>query len=170
MRLFTSLEFNSLEDLFLEQIGDLYDAEQRLTQALPKMAEAAHSPALKKAFQSHLRETKGHVTRLERVFKQFGKTPERETCAAMKGLISEGEDMIHATGDPHVKDAALIAAAQRVEHYEMAGYGTVRAFAEELGRNDVASELQKTLDEEGNADKILTQIAEQEANVQSHRH
>src|SRR5580704_16111671 len=111
MRLFTSLEFNSLEDLFLEQIGDLYDAEQRLTQALPKMADAAHSPALKSAFQTHLRETKGHVSRLERIFKQFGKTPERETCAAMKGLISEGEDMINATGDPHVKDAALIAAA-----------------------------------------------------------
>jgi ferritin-like metal-binding protein YciE len=170
MRLFTSLEFNSLEDLFLEQIGDLYDAEQRLTQALPKMADAAHSPALKSAFQTHLRETKGHVSRLERIFKQFGKTPERETCAAMKGLISEGEDMINATGDPHVMDAALIAAAQRVEHYEMAGYGTVRAFAEELGRSDVASELQKTLDEEGNADKILTQIAEQEANVQAQRH
>jgi ferritin-like metal-binding protein YciE len=170
MRLFTSLEFNSLEALFLEQIGDLYDAEQRLTQALPKMADAAHSPALKSAFQTHLRETKGHVSRLERIFKQFGKTPERETCAAMKGLISEGEDMINATGDPHVKDAALIAAAQRVEHYEMAGYGTVRAFAEELGRSDVASELQKTLDEEGNADKILTQIAEQEANVQAQRH
>jgi ferritin-like metal-binding protein YciE len=169
MRLFTSLEFNSLEDLFIEQISDLYDAEQRLTEALPKMADAAHSPALKNAFQTHLLETKGHVTRLERIFQQMGKTPERETCAAMKGLISEGEDMINATGDPHVKDAALIAAAQRVEHYEMAGYGTVRAFAEELGRNDIANELQKTLDEEGNADKILTQIAEEEANVHSHR-
>jgi ferritin-like metal-binding protein YciE len=170
MRLFTSLEFNSLEDLFLEQIGDLYDAEQRLTEALPKMADAAHSPALKNAFQTHLRETKGHVSRLERIFQQMGKSPERETCAAMKGLISEGADMINATGDPHVKDAALIAAAQRVEHYEMAGYGTVRAFAEQLGRRDIASELQKTLDEEGNADKILTQIAEQDANVQSQRH
>ena len=170
MRLFTSLEFNSLEDLFLEQIGDLYDAEQRLTKALPKMAEAAHSPRSKRPFSRTCGKRRAHVSRLERIFKEFGKTPERETCAAMKGLISEGEDMINATGDPHVKDAALIAAAQRVEHYEMAGYGTVRAFAEELGRSDVASELQKTLDEEGNADKILTQIAEQEANVQSQRH
>jgi ferritin-like metal-binding protein YciE len=167
MGLFSSHEFNSLEDLFLEQISDLYDAEQRLTEALPKMAEAAHSPALKNAFQNHLRETKGHVSRLERIFKQLGKTAERETCAAMKGLIAEGSEMIDAKGDPHVKDAALIAAAQRVEHYEMAGYGTVKAFAKQLGRTEIASELQKTLDEEGNADKLLTQIAEQEANVQS---
>src|SRR5207245_1843412 len=121
---------------------DLYDAEQRLTSALPKMAEAAHSPQLKRAFETHLKETEGHVRRLERVFSQIGKSPERETCEAMKGLISEGEEMISATGDANVKDAALIAAAQRVEHYEIAAYGTVRTLAKHLGLDGVASELQ----------------------------
>jgi ferritin-like metal-binding protein YciE len=120
MKLFTSLEFNSLEDLFIEQIEDLYDAEKRLTQALPKMAEASHSPDLRSAFQTHLRETEGHVVRLERIFQKLGRSPERETCEAMKRLIAEGEAMISAKGDPNVKDAALIAAAQRVEHYEIA--------------------------------------------------
>jgi ferritin-like metal-binding protein YciE len=167
MKLFTSNEFNSLEDLFIEQLEDLYDAEKRLTKALPKMADAAHSSDLKNAFRTHLRETEGHVLRLERIFSQLGRSPARETCAAMKGLISEGDDMINATGDPHVKDAALIAAAQRVEHYEMAGYGTVRTFARHLGRDDVANELQMTLDEEGNADKILTEIAEEVVNVRA---
>ena len=167
MKLFTSNEFNSLADLFLEQIQDLYDAEQRLTKALPKMASAAHSPELKKAFTTHHRETEGHVRRLETVFSQLGKSAERETCAAMKGLISEGDDMINATGDPNVKDAALIAAAQRVEHYEMAGYGTARSFAKQLGHDDIARELQSTLDEEKKADQILNQIAEKIANVKA---
>jgi ferritin-like metal-binding protein YciE len=168
MKLFTSLEFNSLEDLFIEQIEDLYDAENRLTKALPKMAEAAHSPDLRSAFQTHLRETEGHVVRLERVFQKLGRTPERETCEAMKGLIAEGEEMISAKGDPSVKDAALIAAAQRVEHYEIAAYGTARTFARQLGRESIANELQETLDEEGNADKILTEIAESVINIKAH--
>ena len=170
MKLFTSLEFNSLEDLFIEQIEDLYDAEQRLTKRrLPReMAEAAHSPDLKSAFQTHLRETEGHVVRLERIFSKLGRSPERETCAAMKGLIAEGEEMIGAKGDPSVKDAALIAAAQRVEHYEIAAYGTARTFARQLGHEGIASELQETLDEEGNADKILTEIAEGIINVKAH--
>jgi len=158
-----------LEDLFVEQIEDLYDAEQRLTSALPKMAEAAHSPQLKRAFETHLKETEGHVRRLERVFSQIGKSPERETCEAMKGLISEGEEMISATGDANVKDAALIAAAQRVEHYEIAAYGTVRTLAKHLGLDEVASELQTTLDEEARTDRTLTDIAEQTVNVQSPR-
>ena len=168
MKLFTSLEFNSLEDLFIEQIEDLYDAEKRLTQALPKMAEASHSPDLRSAFQTHLRETEGHVVRLERIFQKLGRSPERETCEAMKGLIAEGEAMISAKGDPNVKDAALIAAAQRVEHYEIAAYGTVRTFARQLGREAIASELQETLDEEGNADKILTEITEGVLNIKAH--
>jgi ferritin-like metal-binding protein YciE len=168
MKLFTSLEFNSLDDLFIEQIEDLYDAEKRLTQALPKMAEAAHSPDLRSAFQTHLRETEGHVVRLERVFQKLGRSPERETCEAMKGLIAEGEEMIGAKGDPNVRDAALIAAAQRVEHYEIAGYGTVRTFARQLGHEAIANELQETLDEEGNADKILTEIAEGIINIKAH--
>ncbi|HXY33858.1 MAG TPA: ferritin-like domain-containing protein [Planctomycetaceae bacterium] len=168
MSFFTSLEFNSLEDLFIEQIEDLYDAEQRIVQALPKMADAAHSPDLRSAFQTHLRETEGQVVRLERIFQKLGRSPERETCAAMKGLISEGEQMVGAKGDPYVKDAALIAAAQRIEHYEIAAYGTARTFARQLGREAIANELQETLDEEGNADKILTELAEALINVKAH--
>jgi len=168
MSFFTSLEFNSLEDLFIEQIEDLYDAEQRIVQALPKMADAAHSPDLRSAFQTHLRETEGQVVRLERIFQKLGRSPERETCAAMKGLISEGEQMVGAKGDPYVKDAALIAAAQRIEHYEIAAYGTARTFARQLGREAIANELQETLDEEGNADKILTELAEGIINVKAH--
>ena len=168
MSFFTSLEFNSLEDLFIEQIEDLYDAEQRIVQALPKMADAAHSPDLRSAFQTHLRETEGQVVRLERIFQKLGRSPERETCAAMKGLISEGEQMVGAKGDPSIKDAALIAAAQRIEHYEIAAYGTARTFARQLGREAIANELQETLDEEGNADKILTELAEALINVKAH--
>jgi ferritin-like metal-binding protein YciE len=164
--LFTSHEFNSLDDLFLEQLQDLYDAEKRLTNALTKMADAAHSPQLKEAFRTHLRETEGQVTRLEQIFKELGKRPQRETCEAMKGLISEGEEMVKARGDAAVKDAALIAAAQRVEHYEIAGYGTARDFAQKLGHQHAAQLLQETLNEEGNTDKKLTQIA-QTINIQA---
>ncbi|HAW29272.1 ferritin-like domain-containing protein [Gimesia maris] len=164
MGLFTSKEFSNLEDLFVEQIQDLYDAENRLVDALPKMAEAASCQELKSAFQTHLGETKEHVKRLESVFKGMGVEPKRESCEAMKGLISEGEEMVKAKGDSNVKDAALIAAAQRVEHYEMAGYGSARNFAQRLGKTNLAEILQETLDEEGNADKILTQIAEESTN------
>ena len=169
MRLFTSAEFNSLQDLFVEQIQDLYDAEQRLTKALPKMADAAHNPQLKTAFQDHLRETENHIKRLEQVFQLLGKSPERETCEAMKGLIAEGEEMVQAKGDPDVKDAALIAAAQRVEHYEIAGYGTARTFAQHLGLDQAARLLQETLDEEGNTDKRLTALAEASINIKAER-
>ena len=164
MPLFTTTEFNSLNDLFLNQIEDLYDAEQRLTKALPKMAEASHSPQLRQAFQSHLTETEGHVSRLERIFQEIGHKPERETCEAMKGLIAEGEEMIKATGDPDVKDAALIAAAQRVEHYEMSGYGTARALARRLGLNQAVTLLEQTLQEEKAADQKLNTIAESQVN------
>jgi ferritin-like metal-binding protein YciE len=166
MKLF-STEFNSLHDLFVEQIGDLYDAEQRLTKALPKMAEAANSPQLKQAIQHHLLQTEGHVSRLESVFSQMGLEPKREACAAMKGLIAEGEEMISAKGDPAVKDAALIAAAQRVEHYEMSGYGSARSFARRLGLTQAATLLQQTLEEEKAADEKLNQIAESSINVKA---
>lgn len=162
-----AMEFNNLNDLFIEQLRDLYDAEQRLTDALPKMAEAATSSQLKQAFTQHFSQTKEHVRRLEQVFNQIGKQPEGETCPAMKGLIQEGQQAISAKGDSAVKDAALIAAAQRVEHYEMAGYGTVRTFAQQLGMQNVASILQKTLDEEGQTDKLLTQLAERGINQQA---
>lgn len=159
-----SHEFQDLNDLFCHQLGDLYDAENRLTEALPKMAEAASDPQLQQAFKSHLGETHRHVERLEEVFRTIGKDPKRETCPAMKGLLKEGEDAISATGNDSVRDAALIAAAQRVEHYEMAGYGTLRAFANRLGMSDVARLLQQTLDEENAADQKLTQIAESSVN------
>jgi ferritin-like metal-binding protein YciE len=160
MGLLGNYEFNNLNDLFIEQLEDLYDAENRLTEALPKMASAASSPDLRNAFNMHLEQTKVHARRLEQIFGQLGCQPKRETCKAMQGLISEGSEMISAKGDPAVRDAALIAAAQRVEHYEMAGYGTVRNFAAHLGLQDVARTLQQTLDEEGETDKKLTRLAE----------
>ncbi len=167
MPVFTSLEFNSLNDLFVNQIEDLYDAENRLTKALPKMADAAQSNQLKQAFQQHLTETQGHVSRLETIFRELGVEPKRETCEAMKGLIAEGEEMIKAKGDPEVRDAALIAAGQRVEHYEMAGYGTARTFAQRLNMTQAANLLQQTLNEEAAADKKLTTIAESSVNRQA---
>ena len=163
MNLFRT-KFESLEDLLEEQLSDLYDAEKRLTKAIPKMADAATSPALASAFRHHLQETEGHVTRLEQAFKHLDKKPQREACDAMKGLISEGDDIVSAKGSDNVRDAALIAAAQRVEHYEMAGYGAARTFARQCGRPEIASLLQQTLDEEGAADQRLTQIAEESVN------
>jgi ferritin-like metal-binding protein YciE len=167
MKLFTSTEFNSFQDLFVDQLEDLYDAEQRLTQALPKMADAASSSQLKQAVQHHLTETQGHVARLETIFRQIGRDPKRETSQAMKGLILEGEEMVDAKGDSTIKDAALIAAAQRVEHYEIAGYGTARSFALRLGRTEAANLLQQTLEEEKAADQKLNQIAEGSVNVRA---
>jgi ferritin-like metal-binding protein YciE len=165
MALLGSHQFNDLNDLFVAQLEDLYDAEKRLTDALPRMAEAANNDRLKMAFRAHLAETETHVSRLEGIFQKLGRDAKRETCPAMKGLIKEGEDMISAKGDVSVRDAALIAAAQRVEHYEMAGYGSVRTFAQQLGFTDIARTLQQTLDEEGAADKKLTQIAESAVNA-----
>lgn len=167
MGLFTSTEFDSLDCLLIDQLQDIYDAELRLTKALPKMAEAASDTQLKAAFEHHLSETKEQVNRLERVFEIIGKDANTKTCEAMKGLIAEGEEMINAKGDEHVRDAALIAAAQRVEHYEMAAYGTVRNLARRLGHDQAAELLQQTLDEEGSADKKLTQIAESTVNRQA---
>lgn len=167
MGLFTSTKYENLNDLFIDQIKDLYDAEQRLCETLPDMAEAASSPALRAAFNQHLNETKGQVRRLEQVFNLLDIEPERETCDAMKGLISEGKSVIDAKGDDAVRDAALIAAAQRVEHYEIAGYGSARAFARQLGLEQAATLLQQTLDEESAADEKLTQIAESSVNPQT---
>jgi ferritin-like metal-binding protein YciE len=167
MALFTSTEFNNFEDLFKEQIEDLYDAEHRLTDALPKMAEAASSTQLKQAFQDHLTETQGHVSRLEQIFGELNIEPKRSTCQAMKGLVAEGEEMIKAKGDPDIKDAALIAAAQRVEHYEISGYGTARSFAQRLGLTQAVSLLQQTLQEEKAADEKLNDIAESSVNAQA---
>lgn len=164
MGLFQRKHLDSFETLFLDQLHDLYDAEKRLCDALPKMAEAAHSPELQTAFRQHLIETERHVVRLERIFHELGQQPQRETCEAMKGLVREGDAVIDASGEPAVKDAALIAAAQRVEHYEIAGYGTARTFASFLGHSFAVEQLELTLDEEKATDVLLTEIAERWVN------
>lgn len=154
------MTIETMDDLFLEQIEDLYDAEKRLVKALPKMAEASTSQELRTAFESHLRQTEGHVGRLERIFGMVGKDPKAKTCDAMKGLIEEGEDTISDIENLTLRDAGLIAAANRVEHYEIAGYGSAKAFAQCLGRQDAVTLLEQTLQEEKEADQKLTTIAE----------
>lgn len=165
----SAMTLDNLDNVLELQLRDLYSAEQQLIDALPKMADAASSPDLKNAFRTHLQETRGQKARLEQVFRALGKEPQTETCEAMEGLITEGDEVINLDGDADVKDAALIAAAQRVEHYEMAGYGCARTFARRLGHTQVADLLQQTLDEEGNADKILTEIAENVVNSNAAR-
>jgi ferritin-like metal-binding protein YciE len=162
---FTALKLDSLRDLMVEELHDLYSAETQLLDALPKMAEAASSNQLKSAFSHHLEETRQHVSRLERIFQQIGEKSSGETCEAMKGLIKEGEILVKAEGDPDVRDAGLIGAAQRVEHYEIAGYGTARSLARRLGESQIAEALQQTLNEEAEADKKLTSIAETQVNI-----
>jgi ferritin-like metal-binding protein YciE len=162
---FTALKLDSLRDLLIEELRDLYNAETQLVDALPKMAEAATSQELKSAFQHHLEETRGHVSRLDRIFQQISEKSAGETCEAMKGLIKEGETLVKAEGNPDVRDAGLIGAAQRVEHYEMAGYGTARSLARRLGEDQVAETLQQTLNEEAKANEKLTSIAEGQVNV-----
>ena len=154
-----SMDLNSLRDLFIDELRDLYDAENQITDALPKLIEKASYPELKSALQEHLDVTRGQITRLETIFNGLNEKPEGETCKGMKGVIKEGDDMAGRDGSPSVIDAAIISAAQRVEHYEMAGYGTVRTYAELLGETDYANLLQETLDEEKEADEALTELA-----------
>lgn len=164
MGLLSSTKLDTLDDLFLHEIEDLYDAENRILSSLPKMRDAATSAQVRNGFERHIAETEGHIKRLEQIFNIIGKSPERETCEAAKGLIKEGSEIINATGDNDVKDAALIGAGQRVEHYEIAGYGTARTLAQRLGLTDAASLLEQTLEEEKAMDRILTQVAEQNVN------
>jgi ferritin-like metal-binding protein YciE len=161
------MSMDSLKDLYIDELKDLYNAENQLVKALPKMAKKASAPELKKAFQDHLVVTQKHVERLESIFKGLGEKPTGKTCKAMKGLVEEGKEVIEEDGDPSVLDAALIGAAQRVEHYEMAGYGVVRTFANLLGETKAADMLQRTLNEEGETDKKLTELAETVVNVQA---
>ncbi|MGB6943793.1 MAG: ferritin-like domain-containing protein [Bryobacteraceae bacterium] len=163
------MKIESMEDLFLEQIADLYDAEKRLVKALPKMAEASTSQSLGQALQSHLLETEGHVTRLEKIFGMLGKDPKGQTCDAMKGLISEGEDIVSDIDKSALRDAGVIAAANRVEHYEIAAYGSARTFAQTLGLTQAAALLEQTLQEEKKADQKLTQLAESMINEEALR-
>jgi ferritin-like metal-binding protein YciE len=161
------MKFNSLQEVLTDCIRDLYNAENQLVKALPKMAKAANSDELRTAFEEHLKQTEEHVTRLERVAEDLGIKPKGKTCQAMKGLIEEGQEIISNSGDPVAKDAALIGAAQKVEHYEIAAYGTARTFARVLGEESAADLLQQTLDEEGEADKKLTTIAESGLNQEA---
>jgi ferritin-like metal-binding protein YciE len=159
------MKLNTLQDLFVEQVRDLFDAEKQLVKALPKMAKAASSDDLRTAFENHLEETQGHVSRLEQIFTMLGIKPKAKSCAAMEGLIAEGKEMIEEKGDEAVKDAGLIACAQRVEHYEIAGYGCLHTWAQQLGRHDAAGLLEETLNEEKSADQKLTHIAEGAVNM-----
>lgn len=153
------MALTSLNSLLLHELRDLYSAETQLLAALPKMAQAASHDDLKAAFHEHMEETRGQIHRLRKIFERLGEYPEGEHCNAMEGLVEEGEEIIEEEGEAHVKDAALIAAAQRVEHYEMAGYGAAHTYANELGHRDAASPLEDTLSEEKAADKKLNKLA-----------
>jgi len=158
-----------LSDLYKEELKDLYSAESQLVAALPKMAKAASSPDLKKAFESHLEETKVQIQRLEQVFEEIEGSPRGKKCKAMEGLVEEGAELIKEKADfePAVLDAALIGAAQRIEHYEIAAYGTVRTFAQQLGYTKAVNLLQQTLDEESAANEKLTTLAVSGINQQA---
>jgi len=158
------MSLESMQDLMLEELRDLYNAEQQLTKALPKMVEKTSNPTLRQAFQTHLRETEGHVARLEQIFERLDEKPTGKKCKGMEGLIDEGDDMLSEKGSEAVRDAGIIAAAQRVEHYEIAAYGCAINFAKLLGRQDFAALLTQTLSEEKAADEKLSRIAEQEVN------
>ena len=157
----------TLEDLYTDLLKDLYSAEKQLVKALPKMAKNAQSPDLQKAFQEHLRQTEGQVDRIERIFSEMGGSPRGKKCVGMEGLVEEGNELLQEDVEPDVLDAGLIAAAQKVEHYEIAGYGTARAWAQRLGYDKAARLLQETLEEESTANEKLTKIAETHVNMQA---
>jgi len=160
-------KITSLEGLYTDMLKDLYSAEKQLVQALPKMAKAAQSADLEKAFQEHLKQTEEHVARIERIFSDMDSSPRGKKCVAMEGLVAEGKELLEEDVDPDVLDAGLIAAAQKVEHYEISSYGTARTWAERLGRDKAARLLQQTLGEESAANDKLTQIAESHANLRA---
>jgi len=157
----------TLEDLYMDMLKDLYSAEKQLVKALPKMAKNSQSSDLQKAFQDHLKQTEGHVERIERIFSDMEGSPRGKKCVGMEGIIEEGSELMKENVDPDVLDAGLIAAAQKVEHYEIASYGAARTWAERLGYHSAAQLLQQTLDEEGEANKKLTQIAVSHVNMEA---
>jgi ferritin-like metal-binding protein YciE len=159
------MKLDTLRELFEEQLADVYSAEKQIVEALPKMAQGASAPALVEAIENHLDQSKDHVSRIEEVFEQLGKKPQAKECKGMKGLLAEGSEMLKEARDPDVRDAGIIAAAQRVEHYEIAAYGTLCAYAEQLGQDGIAETLRMTLDEEKDADEKLSEIALEEVNV-----
>jgi ferritin-like metal-binding protein YciE len=158
------VSLNNLQDLYVEELKDLYSAENQILKALPKMADAASDEQLRQAFEEHVEVTKEQVRRLETIFDELDRKPGGKHCKGMEGLIQEGSEFIGEDADPNVRDAALISAAQRVEHYEIAGYGTVRTYAKQLGLDNHARLLQQTLDEEGQTDERLTKLAEGRVN------
>ncbi|HEV2841566.1 MAG TPA: ferritin-like domain-containing protein [Chthoniobacterales bacterium] len=161
------MKLDTLQKLFLNELRDLYHAEGQLLKALPKMAQGASSADLKKAFEDHLKETEGQVERLEEVFELLGETPKGKVCHGMKGLIEEGSEILEEDGEESVLDAGIIVAAQKVEHYEIAAYGSVRTFAELLGHDDVVELLQTTLDEESAANELLNNLAQETVNPEA---
>ncbi len=160
------MEMESLRELFVDELKDLYSAENQILKALPKMIKKASSSDLKKGFETHLQQTRVHVERLEKIFQKLGKSPKGKKCKGMEGVIADGKELMEEDAEPEVMDAGLIGAAQHVEHYEIAGYGCVRTYAELLGQDDFAKLLQKTLDEEKDTDEKLTELA-QKINVEA---
>ncbi len=163
------MKLNSLQELFIMELQDLYDAEKRLVKALPKMAAKASNGELQAAIREHLEQTKGHVARIEQCFESIGQKAKAQRCKGMVGILEEGDDMAAKEGEPAAIDAGIIASAQRVEHYEIAGYGTVCAYAETLGDNQALQLLRQTLQEEKEADRKLTELAERAINVEAAR-
>src|ERR1700757_832417 len=163
------MNLETLKELYVNELRDLYNAENQLIKALPKMAKGASSDELKVAFEKHLEQTKGQVQRLEEVFEEIDEKPKGKTCQAMKGLIEEGSEILKQDGDESVIDAGIIVAAQKVEHYEIAGYGSVRTFAHLLGQNKAAELLQATLDEESETNELLNRLAESIINPEAVR-
>jgi ferritin-like metal-binding protein YciE len=161
------MKLHSLGDLFVDGLRDLYSAENQIIKALPKMAKASSSPELRQGFEEHLEQTRGHVQRLEQIFAEMNVSPRGKKCVAMKGLIAEGKELMDQDLEGAVMDAGLIEAAQKVEHYEVAGYGCARTWAEHLGHHQAAELLQQTLNEEKSTDQKLTQIAEQMVNAEA---
>jgi ferritin-like metal-binding protein YciE len=162
-----NMKLDTLKKLYVEELRDVYNAEQQLVKALPKMAKAASSDELREALEMHLDETKGHVERLEQIFEGLDESAKGKPCKAMKGLIEEGSEILEEKGEDSVIDAGIIAAAQKVEHYEMATYGTLRTWADLLNQDEAAGLLQETLDEEGEADKKLNELAEEIVNPEA---
>ncbi len=155
-----SMKLENLHQLFVEELRDLYDAENQITEALPEMIDGAQSPDLMAALQEHLDVTRGQISRLDRIFNMLNEKATGKTCKGMKGVLKEGSDLLSQGGDPATIDAGIIKSAQHVEHYEIAGYGTARRYAQQMGHNEIAQLLEQTLAEETQADKALTQIAE----------
>jgi ferritin-like metal-binding protein YciE len=161
------MSLDSLNDLYVEELKDLYSAENQIIKALPKMIKATTNPELQQAFADHLEQTKGQVARLVQICEQLGVSPKGKKCSGMEGILEEGSDMMEEDSDPAVLDAALASAAQHVEHYEIAGYGSVRTWAEQLGYQEHVTLLQQTLDEEKTCDELLSKLAITELNIEA---